>query len=174
MKKFWNTEKIVSFSAIFISLATLYISYVQHNASIKQQKLSVMPYLSLGNEGTGSPNYQLILENNGIGPAFIESVNIFYNGKTYEGDLIKFLYDNFGAEMDSIRNLSYGNIYPGLMIPAGKKIPHVAIENSWDDANKLLKLLDKVEIDFEIIYASIYEERWSLTGNSIMPKKLKR
>lgn len=174
-QKFWNTEKIVSISAIFISALTLYVTFEQFKISREQQRLSVLPYLSIGNYYTGSPNYQLVLRNDGIGPAFIESVVVIYEGKKYEMDLINFLYEQFPTEMDSIPNLAHSNIYEGLLVPVGQKIPHLSIENSQKSADRLLMLLEKLDegnFQFEIVYSSIYKEKWKLRAGDTSPEKL--
>ncbi|MDZ7897109.1 MAG: hypothetical protein U5N85_03645 [Arcicella sp.] len=46
--QFWNADKIVSLSAILISLATMTIYLYQTHLIGKQQNASVMPYLRMG------------------------------------------------------------------------------------------------------------------------------
>ena len=172
---FWNTEKIVSVSAIFISAITLYVTFEQLNVSREQQRLSVLPYLSMGNYYTGSPNYKLVIQNDGIGPAFIESITVTYKGKKHEMDLISFLYEEFPQDLDSIPALSHSNIYKGMLIPAGHKIEHLSIQDSQKSADNLLVLLDKLDketFDFEIVYSSIYKEKWKLKIGETSPTKL--
>ncbi len=172
---FWNTDKIVSISAIFISALTLYVTFEQFKISRAQQRLSVLPYLSMGNYNTGGPNYKLVVKNDGIGPAFIESVTMIYKGKKFETDLINFLHEQFPAELDSIPNLTHSNIYQGLLIPAGQTIEHLAIDNSQTSADKLLRLFGKLDaegIEFEIVYSSIYKEKWKLRAGDASPAKV--
>ncbi|MEO0789852.1 MAG: hypothetical protein AAFY36_14380, partial [Bacteroidota bacterium] len=83
-KPFWTSDRIVSMSAIFISLATLFVFVYQTNLIREQQHLSVYPHLSLGNAYSGSLNYQQVLSNEGIGPAFIEGIEVRdTSGKEY-------------------------------------------------------------------------------------------
>jgi len=174
-RKFWNSDKIVSFSAIFISIATLYITINQYNATIEQQRLSVLPYLTGINFASGTPDFAYVIENNGIGPAFIESVKVTYQGKTYEGDLYEFMVSNFRSEVDSLPATIHSNIFKGMMIPAGAKILHLQVNGSQKDTDRLMKLLRKLNeerMDFEIIYSSIYKERWRLNLNEEVPQKL--
>ena len=173
-KKTWSSDRIIGLSAILISIMTLFVLMYQTNLMREQQRLSVLPYLGVSNFNTGGPNFKIILTNNGIGPAFIESIKIIYNGKTYKQDISSFLYKHI-PETDSINNLYHSNIFEGLMIPAGETIPMLEINNSEDDAMKLLKLLTKLydkDLDFEIVYRSIYKERWRITGNTTYPEKL--
>ncbi|HAS42879.1 MAG TPA: hypothetical protein DCS93_20535 [Microscillaceae bacterium] len=173
--KTWNSDKIVSASAILISLMTLFVSLYQTAMIRKQQRLSVLPYLSLGNYNTGGPNYKLVLKNDGIGPAFIESVEIVYKGKKYPYDLPVFMSKSMPDSIKKIKRMSHSNIYEGQMIPAGTTIPLLAIHNSREDADKLvilLRSLKKEGLQLHIIYRSVYEERWRLSFDSTIPEKL--
>lgn len=173
-KKFWNSDKITSISAMLISVMTLIVLVYQTNIMRDEQRLSVFPYLSINRAQTGTPNFAIVLHNNGIGPAFVESVKVMYKGKDYQMDLPNFLFKHV-PEADSIDNLFHSNIYPGMLIPAGNKFNILEIDNSQEDSNKLLKLFGKLmkeDFDFEIIYRSIYKERWKLTGMSSMPEQL--
>ena len=142
----------------------------------QQQHLSVMPYLSISNSNTGGPNFKIILENNGVGPAFIESTAITYNDSTYEMDLPNFFYKFFPDRMDTIKNILHSNISKGNFIPAGRKINIFEVDNSMKDANAFLQLLIELseieDLEYEIIYQSIYKERWSLKGDQQIPVKL--
>ncbi|EAY25568.1 hypothetical protein [Microscilla marina] len=73
-KRLWNADKIVSISAIMISVMTLAVSWYQTAIIRQQQRLSVLPYLSFQNYGTGGANYKYTLRNNGI---------CFYRGSVY-------------------------------------------------------------------------------------------
>ncbi len=169
---FWSTEKIVSSCAILISLMTLVVLVYQTNIMRSQQRMSVLPYLSIGNQYTGTPNFKFILTNNGIGPAFIESIVIHHKGKQYPTDLPNF-YDENIPEMDSIHNIFHSNIFPGQLIPAGSVIEIFHIDNSMEDAEKLYSLLNRHDILMEIIYSSTYGEKWLITNEGGIPDKIK-
>ncbi len=174
IKQFWNSDKIISISAMLISLMTLIVFILQTNIIREQQRLSVLPYLYMVNENSGLPTYKFKLMNNGIGPAFIESVNVRYKGKTFNMDIPTFLYQNV-PEMDSVYNVFHSNLVDGQLIPAGKEIAIFEVNNSIEDAEKLLKVMRQLNdegFDYEIVYKSIYEERWKLNSSSISPIKM--
>ncbi len=176
-KRNWNSEKFVSIAAIFISIITLTVFIYQTRLMHEQQRLSVMPYLSISNYGTGGPNYKLMVANNGIGPAFIESVKVTYKDEVYNDmDVFLFLYSNIAATQE-IQNFNHSNIYEGQMIPAGEKIAHLEIVDSAPDADKLLTILAEMfatgDAVFEIVYASIYKEKWLLRSGDTRPTKIK-
>lgn len=170
----WNSDKIVSVSAIMISLMTLFVSVYQTTITRKQQRLSVFPYLSQGNYNTGGADYKLIIANNGIGPAFIEKISVRYKNKEYEVDLPTFLAKHI-PEFKEVKHKSYSNIFPGQMIPAGVTVSVFSIKNSVEDGKRLVKLLDKLDkegMTVSIIYKSVYDEHWKLVSGSYTPEKL--
>jgi hypothetical protein len=173
-KKFWTTEKIVSLAAISISLMTLIVIIWQTNLLRQQQHLSVLPYLSFGNERTYSPNYQYTLTNNGIGPALIRSIRITNGDEVFQMDIPNFLQERVPA-FDSLSNITYSNIYPGRFMPAGEKIIILGVENSLEDANGLLQILGELQkegFDFELEYCSIYDRCWRIKTSGTAPEPL--
>jgi len=173
-RSFWNSEKIVSISAISISLMTLFVFAYQTNIIREQQRLSALPYLSTIYQNTGTANFKLVVKNNGIGPAFVKSIKIMYNGKEFETDLFRFLHENI-PEMDSIENIFHSNIHPGQLIPAGQSIAILEVNNSISDSKKLvqlLKILQDQNLNIELIYKSVYDERWKLTFDNNLPEKI--
>ncbi|MEM9723080.1 MAG: hypothetical protein AAGA10_27680, partial [Bacteroidota bacterium] len=105
--KFWDGDKVMSIAAMFISLGTLSVLVYQARMAKeqqalfrKQQMMSVYPYLSIFNNGTGGKNYKIALENTGIGPAILRSVKVYAKGNTYD-DIVFFLDDTF-TEADSV------------------------------------------------------------------------
>ncbi len=57
-----DSDKILSLSAMFISICTLVVFLYQTNLIRKQQYMSVYPHLLLGNYGTWTPNYKFVLQ----------------------------------------------------------------------------------------------------------------
>ena len=159
--KFWNSDKVVSSAAMLISIGTLFVLIYQTNLMSEQKRQSVLPYLLIGYHNTGTPNFKIVVENKGVGPAFIESVTTSYGDSTYQLDLPNFLYGEID-EMDSISNLFHSNIFEGLLIPAGESIPILQVDGSESDAERLLTLLRRLDaqgLNHEIVYKSIYNEK---------------
>lgn len=164
----WTTDKIVSFSAIMISLVTLIVFIYQTQLMAEQQRLSVLPHMSFAYMNTGGPDFTILVSNDGIGPAFVEDVEIHYADSIYKKDLPSFLYQDV-PEMDSIENVVHSNILPGQLIPAGRRIEILMVEGSQKDADRLLSLLRQLNIRAELRYRSAYNERWLLTTDSFAP-----
>ena len=170
-RPFWNSEKIISFSAIFISLLTLVVFVYQTNIIREQQRLSVLPYLQIGNYENARPNYKLVISNDGIGPAFIESVVTIRNGERFDVDLPRFLGQHI-PEVDTIEDVFHSNIAPGQLIPAGAKIAILEVNNNLESAIQLYKILSDNDISIELIYASAYGEKWKLNSNENAPERI--
>ncbi|MFD2035042.1 hypothetical protein ACFSKL_09580 [Belliella marina] len=80
--KLWkDSNRLLSFSAIFISVVSLFILIYQTSLATKQFELeqkqqlaSVMPYLQQWNGYQDEEEFSIIVENFGIGPAFIKNL----------------------------------------------------------------------------------------------------
>ena len=164
----------MSLAAIIASLGTLFVIVYQTAIFRKQQYASVLPYLEMWNSNPGSKgtNYMFILKNNGIGPAFIQEVKIHFDDSIYSLDPGRFTIDIIHP-IDSILNFGYTNISKGSVVPAGELIELVAVKNDSINAPILRKWFQTMpNLEVEIIYASVYEERWSAKGSANQPVKL--
>jgi len=170
-KKFWNSDKILSLSAIFMSACTLLVLIYQTNIMREQQAMSVYPYLELGDYGGGTPNYQFMLSNNGVGPALIKAVRIHYQGEIFEEDLATHLRKIITPK-DSI-DFYHSNISQGRLIPPNTTLPLIQLANgNYINSKKLSEFIHDEQMDFEIEYGSIYGERWIFSNNKPVPRKL--
>ena len=79
-KKRINIELHLSLSATFLSLAALIVSIFQTKIAREQQQKSVLPYLQIRHEMANN-NLDIILENKGVGPAFIRGLHIVYKNE---------------------------------------------------------------------------------------------
>ncbi|MEQ9405539.1 MAG: hypothetical protein RIM99_18265 [Cyclobacteriaceae bacterium] len=170
MKK-WSSDRWLSIVAIIASMGTLFTIVYQTNLIRKQQYASVLPYLEMWNSNQGH-SYSYVLMNNGIGPAFIKEVKVHYNDTIYYGDPDHFAFYVIKPK-DSLKNYSYSNIQRGRLIPAGERVNLISVSNDTLNAGILSSWLshnDSVQV--EIIYESVYGERWSAKGLGKEPVKL--
>lgn len=172
--KFWTSDKVLSLSAMMISLCTLGVFIYQTNLIRKQQYLSVYPYLSMFNAYSGTENYQYILVNNGIGPAMIKSVKVKYKGLTHDSDLPDFLRKHFHENKIGGDSLStrYSNISVGRLIPANEEISVIEAVKDLTTAEILRKFINNEDLEFIIEYESIYGERWRISNKYTIPVKI--
>lgn len=171
-KKFWTSEKILSVSAILISLGTFFSIVYQNQLLRKQQSASVLPYLEIWNSQNVG-RYQLILMNNGIGPAFVRDVRVVYQDSTYQNDPYGFFASVIKPMDSTLKNVYYSNIIPGRLIPAGERVEMIGVENSEESARTLASFFasgEKVRVEIE--FESVYGERWIAAGMSQEPKRI--
>lgn len=176
----WNSERILSLSAMTMSFFTLIIFIYQTNLMSRQNYLSILPYLSISTSNNADGNtFSFSIENFGVGPAIIESIMVKHKGESF--DLADFNYEVLtflktrAPELDSLKVISYSTLDKGLAIPVNTSYNIMEVKNSQKDyqllSNSLNKLLEE-GLYFEIIYSSIQNERWMITNNTQGPKKL--
>lgn len=169
-KPFWSAEKILAVSAIFISVSTLFTILYQTNLMRKQQYASVLPYLEVWNSGLSRTSYNLVVVNNGIGPAFIDDIRVVFDGKEYPGDPMKFYLAHIIKE-DTIRHFHFSYLSKGRLIPPGERIEMMGVDDSRENAKKLKDWFGGDKAKVEIEFSSVYGEKW-LTGKDMKPQKI--
>ena len=176
----WNSERILSISAMLISFITLVIFIYQTNLMSRQNYLSILPYLALSiSNSPGTNQFSLAIENHGVGPAIIESVIIRHNGEKhdladYKNEVLTFLRA-VAPQLDSINVVSYSTLDKGMAIPVGMSYNIIKVDQSESDYNLLNNTLNALLAEglyFEITYRSIQNERWRITNDTEGPEKL--
>lgn len=172
----WRSDRIVSISAIFISLLTLFTFINQNRLLQKQAALSVLPYLAISSSYNNSddPSFQLKLVNRGVGPAIIESQEIQYQGKVYQDEFFDFLADQIPG-LDTMGNISRASFEFGHVLPSGEDLYLIGVFDNLDVVNLVAGTLEKLDdsgLTYEITFRSIYGERWKITESSDLPVEL--
>jgi hypothetical protein len=169
-KKFWNADKLLSLMAFLISLGTFTVFAYQTYLIRKQQYASVMPYLALrvmeARNGNQLSTAQLILKNDGVGPAFIRDIRIVYRDSAYTLDPAAFYRSLVSPDSTSI---STQTIEIGHVIPAGQEITLINAPSEYT-ASLLNEIAKSAAL--EITYTSVYDEAWQINSSSPIPQKL--
>ena len=168
----WNTEKIMSTSALFISVISLialiyqsYLSREENKLIQKQQSASVLPHL---NQWFSNYNgsFKYVIGNKGVGPAFIDeveivldSVNTFDNSK----DLFQFIFNNTKG-LDTIP-YTFSTLIKGFVLPANDQINILEINNPIH-IQPVRMAFAKKKITYRIIYKDVYDSKWLLTNDT--------
>ena len=170
---FWSSEKILSISAILVSIGTFAVFAYQTNLMRKQQHMSVYPHLQFHNYSNYSKEYKYVLTNKGVGPALVTLSKISINGETKDQDLADYLHETIVWNRDSI-NFSTTNIRRGLLIAEKETIELVALwgDNSTASSAKLFHFIHNDSLEYVIEYESIYGEKWRICKKYDMPKKI--
>jgi hypothetical protein len=116
----------VALAALIVSICSLVLTVSQMNSNKKSQYLSVLPYVTCGmtksilNEnGTGS--FSMIIQNKGIGPAFLHSVRIKSRDKFFEAyDYAKAI--QYYTQSEKLPYYAFSTIAHMDIIPAKEQI----------------------------------------------------
>jgi hypothetical protein len=184
-----STDRLVSLSAMFIGLATLFIVVYQTQLQRAAQTASVLPYLMIALQANSESTY-ITLRNTGVGPALIESVAIRYQGREYEKDPHDF-YLEVRPEAAQ-ESLSVDKLLTGRLVSAGEAIRAFGAEGESAPAMvpKMLSLFDIGEVPqswydavgvpksgsdkavIEITYKSVFGDRWRVSSDRLVPDEL--
>jgi hypothetical protein len=189
-----STDRIVSLSAMAVGIGSLFVILYQTHLMRQAQYASAMPYLMVA-FSSNTNGVHVTLRNAGIGPALIEDVRVHYQGRTTVADPHAFYLE---ARPDQrALPLSVDRAVPGRLIPPGEGIQMLGVEAGLvteDQRAKvfidLLQVFDLAEVPrnwlesvgvssesppravIEIIYSSVYGQRWRLRSNSFVPEPL--
>lgn len=156
-----KSEMMVAFSAIFVSIATLFVYMYQARIMQNQLHTSVWPYVEwLYNNADNE--FSITVENKGIGPAIIKEVTMKLDTQVVRSnsELFKILLGN--------SNFSFINsTVMGRVILPGEKVEMVHVYDSAA-AKAIDSLLlwsnSKHTFELEICYCSVYDDCWKTNG----------
>jgi hypothetical protein len=183
MGKKYNADRIVSVSAIVVSLATLLMILYQTILTREEQHVSVMPSLRIGygfSDTLDVINERIWLKNDGLGPAFIEKIIIIDSTGSYEEDFFSY-FKRINRNRNSIRITRLPN---GTIIP---KNDGTILYSKYSDSSSTVILSNYFEMPYEILrmptsnpnkavveiyYKSVYGDRWKIRSDSPIPIEL--
>jgi len=178
-KKKISSDKLLSLMAFVISLCTLYVFFYQTSLMKKQQYASVLPYIELGNTEVEG-DYGFIIQNNGIGPAFIDEINIHYKDSVYKNTDVITFYSNVIVKQDTLLNMynvSHATIRKGMLIQEKELTYMLKLGNEVKNYEKKqfrLRRWLNGDVKVEIKYSSVYGEQWKiLYPETLAPIKIK-
>lgn len=181
-----RTNRIMGISAIFISLISLfaviyqsYLSKEENEMNRIQQSASVLPYLHDWYSNTNN-EYKLVIENKGVGPAFIKDV-VFYGLDPANKDTLEFKsshqlaahLENQSSFLDSMP-VTKSSFHKMMLLSPNeeKEIIKYFPQNSSQN-NKIDDELDLYYGGFKITFEDVYGTAWVLDSNIGFPEKLK-
>jgi hypothetical protein len=157
-----KSEKIAQYSIMVIALVAVVVSVWQGMISQKQleiqreyNRLTVKPYLNYST-GWMSQAYEwdIVLTNEGIGPAIIKSTEFTFNGVKYH-DWDKVLV---AAELSSLRKGSW-NLGNDAPFAVGKSVNYLKLNMREKEKSGSLGI--SVVIAYESIYGEAYKLSFS-------------
>lgn len=173
----WSPEKVMSSSALFLSLVSVIALFYQLNLAReenelirKQQSASVLPHLSML-PTLGPENYTMAFVNQGVGPAFIKEVAFSVNGSTtfqrsdfFVNHVVDKVYESDSASVP----IGTYSLMEGDVIPANNSINILTVRGQ-SGVSLFLKQLNTLDWAFSIIYEDVYGTRWRLSSETRFP-----
>lgn len=173
----WTPEKVMSSSAVVISLVSLVALFYQLNLAReendlirKQQSASVLPHLSFA-YSTSSQRYQISVVNKGVGPAFVTEAEFVLNGTETFGrsDLLFNRISEIIQEAEGQKAvMSTYSFQKGEVIPANQEMEILSTRGETPTA-LFLKYLNSLDWDYSVIYEDVYGAQWKLSRENIFP-----
>lgn len=162
--EFSKSDKIIVFISSFVAITALIVSVWQGVEMRKHNRLSVKPLLNftrnysdrfdlINNDTIQTKQYQLIIANNGTGPAIIKSFELYYKNKIInakKGDLVWSEYVNLIQDNINVKQASSYDTEDVILHGASKSLIRCDIIGNHLQNTKLI-----------IRYESIYQEEFS-------------
>lgn len=156
-----KSEMVVAFSAIFVSIATLFVYMYQARIMQDQLHTSVWPYVEWLYNNVDN-EFVISVENKGIGPAIIKDVTLKLDSTEVGSNSALFRKLLGHADFSFVNSTVEGRV-----ILPGEKVEMVHVFDSaaaraidslllWNDSKHTFKL--------EICYCSVYEDCWKTNG----------
>lgn len=156
-------EALAAGTAVFVSLASLYIAWRQGKLMERQLAASVWPsleYTTFNRDDEGKSIITMGLHNGGIGPARIRSFEVAYDGKTVRNTLeLLAACCSAGAPREALVT----EPIVGRLVPASQDVTFLTLANTPNVA-ALWKQLNsaRVHVEGRACYCSALDECWSL------------
>lgn len=163
-----NFETIASMVAMVVGLSALFVAWDQAQIMRKQQHASVIPIVNIVGGFTMEPDrnvLRVIVENDGIGPAIVESAALFVEGRAisdWPSLRASFLPEPLRSGYETSFESTIGVLAPGERLPA--------IEISWartDETDAMFRAFQATvfqaaaaETNLVICYCSVFDRCW--------------
>jgi hypothetical protein len=148
-------------SAVFISLMSLLLA-IQHGRAMERMvEMSSWPYVVVQDSTArpdGSPRILLNIINSGVGPAKVESIEVFYNGEaqTDPNSLVRSMLkiSDPNREMNILESDAVDSVLPAR---DSRDLMDVLLSKySTDEYQVLRKAMGKVT--YRVCYCSVFDE----------------
>jgi hypothetical protein len=149
----FSSDVVVSGAAIFISLCTLVVLLYEARIMREQQRAAVWPYVEIG-PGFGDDGFHVIISNQGIGPARIQSMQV-----RVEDEPVRTWRAMFRV-LGVAESIEWQDKTNGRVIPAQSEIRSVRAAGGERAAEIARALLAEKRLAFELCYCSVYDECW--------------
>jgi hypothetical protein len=152
---------LVSVVSLWVAIATEKANQQMVDANYRMVAAASWPFLQMisSNNDDGTPRITLALENAGVGPAKIQTFEVFWRGKAY-GSAFQLLSECCAPNRTFI---PMGTTpVQGVVLRAGDKRQFLAVDLRPDNT-PVWQAFDKVrlnELTYRVCYCSVFDECW--------------
>jgi hypothetical protein len=155
-------DLLIAISALLISALTAATSLYQTHVIADQLSSSVWPYLGFTTNRTGNSELSVAVENDGLGPAIIRTVELTVDDKPVR-DLGAFLHIAKGSANLTKVEGEFGSLSPGEVVRPGDSRRLMDVKNIT-----LVPLIVKVlpHSRLQVCYCSLLEQCWTIRSDA--------
>ncbi|MDB5431662.1 MAG: hypothetical protein JWP35_2778 [Caulobacter sp.] len=172
-------DMLVAGAAILISLVSLAVAVQNSQVQNKMLTAASWPMVRYFNSNAtvedGKRVIRLGLINSGVGPAKVESVQMFYKGKPAP-EVLPFLVACCGAQVHDGHyghGLLISTVSPAVMM-AGQQTSFFVLPETPEGAAVWSRMdVARDQIEVRVCYCSVFDECWQSNGISLHPPRVK-
>ena len=178
-----RSEYIASALALVFSAVSLWVAMGTMNANRQMVAAASWPFVQLDSSNTDNDGHlriQLSLVNSGVGPAKLESFELFWKGKAYESanPLMRDCCGFRGFEVpqpegEAPRTPLNVGTSTGAVVRAGETHPFLSYALGPDN-EKEWRALDRArfQMEFRACYCSVFDDCWSSDLANLHPRRV--
>jgi hypothetical protein len=165
---------IVAVISLWVAIATEKANQKMVDANYRMVAAASWPYLQVdsGNDDAGAHRITMELQNAGVGPAKIQSFEIFWRGKAYPSSFA--LLKACCAPTATLIKMGTLPVL-GMVLRAGDQRQFLRLDLDPDDP-RIWKTFDEVrqrELSYRACYCSVFDECWISQLNASTPQRVK-
>jgi hypothetical protein len=151
---------IASLVGLLALIVAGYTAYIQR----QQVRAQVWPYLVMGSSNADG-QYEVFFENKGVGPAIVQSVQVFANGKPVSG--WKQMMKLFGFEP---KEGFFQSTLNGMVLSPGDTRHWIRFQNAADVV-AFLTDWERYKVKVRICYSSSLGDNWLMVQGLSLPER---
>jgi hypothetical protein len=173
-RRHWS-DTAIAVAALFVSAVSLWIGIRTEKANEDLVAASTWPYLLVESSNAnpdGSKVIHMDVTNSGVGPAKVETFEVFWKGKPY-ASVNRLVADCCGyrsAEVTSNRTAMMQGGVQGTVIRAAETRNFLSLLLAPDDETTWRALnVARLRMSYRVCYCSVFDECWIGTFSGILP-----
>jgi hypothetical protein len=179
-RRHWS-DTLFAMAALFVSAVSLWIGIRTEKANEQLVAASTWPYLYVDSSNANPDGTKIIhmdVVNFGVGPAKVESFEVFWKGKPWPsavalaGACCGYKPFNFAKEIEGPKRTTMltGGVQ-GTVIRAGETRNFLSLPLGSDNADVWGRLNEaRLSMKYRICYCSVFDECWTDSFSGIVPK----